>query len=107
MNKDKKYVLEIIVRETENLEKIKSEVAGYFLDPINNKHLSKKKQCEEEMQNILFKTDDKDDPKMTDEDWEDLTKHLYLDEYYPKDYAENNCMYYLEFFQNDRWKLYL
>jgi hypothetical protein len=47
------------------------------------------------------------DPRMTDEDWEDLTKQLYPDEYYPKNYAENNCMYYLEFFQNDRWKLYL
>lgn len=52
-------------------------------------------------------TEDKDDPKMTDEDWEDLTKQLYPDEYYPKNYAENNCMYYLEFFKNDRWKLYL
>jgi hypothetical protein len=52
-------------------------------------------------------TKDKDDPKMTDEDWEDLTKQLHPDEYYPKNYLENNCMYYLEFFQNDRWKLCL
>jgi hypothetical protein len=123
-----------VVDTVENLKEKYEFLSNYCVDKTNNDYFKEKKKCEKEMQKLSENIDltskktfpfsndpfisgftvakqsevcDKDDPKMTDEDWEDLTKQLYPDEYYPKNYLENNCMYYLEFFQNDRWKLYL
>lgn len=123
-----------VVDTVENLKEKYEFLSNYCVDKTNNDYFKEKKKCEKEMQKLSENIDltskkpfpfsndpfisgftvarpsevcDNCDPRMTDEDWEDLTKQLYPDEYYPKNYAENNCMYYLEFFKNDRWKLYL
>jgi hypothetical protein len=85
----------------DTVERIKSNNSEYIVDPIN-KFLSKKKQSEEELQKVIFKAGDKDDPKMTDEDWNDLANRLYSSknayECYPENYSETDCRYFLEIY---------
>jgi hypothetical protein len=95
----------------DTVERIKSDNSEYIVDPTNNDFISKKKQSEEEMQKVIFKASDKDDPRMSDEDWNDLANQLYSNkntyECYPENYLETDYMYYLEIFNNTDWKLCL
>lgn len=132
--KDKKYVFELVIRESENLEKICSIITAcdYSFEELKERkvdneilfckdilvdHLPKKelekyfkhsktpsKVSSKEDEGIIEKISEGDHMK-----WQKLKEDISNPniEYYPKNYAENNCMYYLEFFQNDRWKLYL
>jgi hypothetical protein len=88
----------------------KSDVSEFFVDPIND-FISKKKKSEEEMQKVILKTEDTDDPRMTEEDWEDLANQLYSNkntyECYPENYLQTDCRYFLEIYNNTDWKLCL
>jgi hypothetical protein len=86
----------------------KSEVSEYIVDPIND-FISKKKKSEEEMQKVIFKTNEADDPRMTDEDWNALANQLYSNKNtygcYPENYSETDCRYFLEIYNDTDWKL--
>lgn len=99
------------IHVVDTVKKIKSDVSGYMVDPAKNEFISKKKQSEEELQKVILKAGDKDDPRMTEEDWNDLANQLYSNkntyECYPENYSETDCRYYLEIFNDTDWKLRL